>query len=224
MSFRSSMAATLLVMACANVATHRFPGGVTIGLTLTAALAVIARASGLGASDLGLARATWPAGLRWGAACAAVAAVGYGLAYVIPATRNAVAGTADTSWSQALWAVFVVIPLGTVLPEEFAFRGVLWGLLRRQSGRRVATLVSSALFGLWHIAPALGGGPANQVVSDAVGGGTAGVVFRVIGTVLFTGVAGLLLAELRSRSDSLIAPMMLHWAVNGIGEVFVHLA
>ena len=176
-SFRSSMAVTLLVMACANVATHRFPGGVTIGLTLTAALAVIARASGLGASDLGLARATWPAGLRWGTVCAAVAAVGYGLAYVIPATRDR--GRGDSGHlvvAGAMLAVFVVIPLGTVLPEEFAFRGVLWGLLRRRSGRRVATLVSSGLFGLWHVAPALGGGPANQVVSDAVGGGTAGVV------------------------------------------------
>jgi membrane protease YdiL (CAAX protease family) len=32
----------------------------------------------------------------------------------------------------ALWTVLVVIPLGTVLPEEFAFRGLLLALLGRR--------------------------------------------------------------------------------------------
>jgi membrane protease YdiL (CAAX protease family) len=33
-----------------------------------------------------------------------------------------------------------------------------------------------------------------------------------------------LFCELRARSDSLLAPMLAHWAVNGLGEVFVQLA
>ena len=45
------------------------------------------------------------------------------------------------------------MPLGTVLLEEVAFRGVLWGLLAHMDGPRVATLVSHSLFGLWHILP-----------------------------------------------------------------------
>src|SRR6478672_4283768 len=77
-----------------------------------------------------------------------------------------VAGSGSGSWTQALVQALVVIPLGTVIPEEFAFRGVLWGLLHRRSGRWTATLVSSALFGLWHVAPALGGGSANQAVDE----------------------------------------------------------
>ena len=89
----------------------------------------------------------------------------------------------------------MVIPLGTVMPEEFAFRGVLWGLLRRRSGRWAATLVSSGLFGVWHVAPALAGGPANEAVSGVIGGGGMGVVLRVVGTVLFTGAAGVLLSS-----------------------------
>jgi membrane protease YdiL (CAAX protease family) len=60
---------------------------------------------------------------------------------------------------------------------------------------------------------------------DAVaGGGTLGVWFRVVGTVLFTGAAGVFFCELRVRSDSLLAPMLAHWAVNGLGVIFVQLA
>jgi uncharacterized protein len=158
-SYRTSMTVSLLVMACANMAANRLPGAsVAIGLGLTGGLAVIARASGLGAADLGLARSTWATGLRWGGACVAVAAAGYGVALLIPAARDAVAGSATGSWAQTLLASFVLIPLATVIGEEFAFRGVLWGLLRRRSGRRVATAVSSALFGVWHVLPSLAGG------------------------------------------------------------------
>ena len=42
--------------------------------------------------------------------------------------------------------------------EELTFRGVLWGLLRRDRGARAATVLSSVLFGLWHVPAALGGG------------------------------------------------------------------
>ena len=228
MSYRASLTASLLVMACANVAANRLPGAsVAIGLGLTGALAVVARLSGLTAADLGLARATWPAGLRWGGACVAIAAAGYGIALLIPAVRDAVGGSAPGTWEQTLLASLVIIPLATVIPEEFAFRGVLWGLLRRQSGRRVATAVSSAVFGLWHVLPSLAGGAANEAVDGVVGGvvgGTAGAVLRVVGTVVFTGAAGVLFCELRARSDSLLAPMLAHWAVNGLGEVFVQLA
>ena len=120
--------------------------------------------------------------------------------------------------------MLVVIPLGTVIPEEFAFRGVLWGLLRRRSGRWTATVVSSVLFGFWHVAPALAGGAANQAVDEAVGGGPLGVLVRVAGTVLFTAAAGVVFCELRVRSGSLLAPMLAHWSVNGLGVIFVYLA
>jgi membrane protease YdiL (CAAX protease family) len=152
-----------------------------------------------------------------------VVAAGYGVAALIPGVAGAVAGDAP-SWPDALLRALVIIPLTTVIPEEYAFRGVLWGLLRRQSGRRVATAVSSALFGLWHVFPALGGGAANDSVAGVLGDGVAGAVLRVAGTVLFTGLAGVLFCELRARSDSLLAPILLHWAVNGFGELFVLVA
>lgn len=56
-------------------------------------------------------------------------AAGYGVALLIPTARDMVSGTAP-GWTHTLLAVFVVIPLGTVIPEEFAFRGVLWVAVR----------------------------------------------------------------------------------------------
>ena len=150
--------------------------------------------------------------------------VGYGLALLVPHIRSLVAGSAAGSWQHTLVTVLVVIPLATVIPEEFAFRGVLWALLRRRSTRNVATAVSSALFGLWHTLPSLAGGPANRAADQIVGAGTGGMVLRALGTILFTACAGVLFCELRARSDSLLAPMLAHWSVNGLGTIFVQLA
>ena len=113
---------------------------------------------------------------------------------------------------------FVVVPLGTVLFEEVAFRGVLWGLLcsgRRDPGdagvvRAVRTLARAA------VAAAQPGQPGRRGTGRP---GGAGQVLAVVGAVSFTAAAGVLLCELRRRSGSLLAPVALHWAVNGLGAV-----
>ena len=119
--------------------------------------------------------------------------------------------------------VLVGLPLLTVIPEELAFRGVTWALLRRAGGTRVATLGSSALFGLWHVLAALGGGPANETAAGALGEGAVGVAARVAGTVLVTFLAGLLLCGLRGGQREPAGADRPHWAVNGAGIVLVHL-
>ena len=71
----------------------------------------------------------------------------------LPLTREAFRDTRyRLDWEHALLTAFVLIPVGTVLLEEIAFRGVLWGLLRRVrgGGTVIATIVSSVLFGLMH--------------------------------------------------------------------------
>ena len=219
--FPVSLGLTLGTMASALLLHRVAPqADVAIGAGMVGGLAVVAAASDLDADDLGLAKRKWGAGLRWAGAAAGVVAVGYGLAALLPATRNLTAES-TISWQSAVLHALVIIPLATVIPEEFAFRGVLFGLLRRESGRRVATVVSSALFGLWHVLPALGGGAANDSAVGILGDSTAGTVLRVVGTVIFTGLGGVVLCELRSRSGSLLAPIGLHWAINGIGELFV---
>ena len=148
----------------------------------------------------------------------------YALALLIAPLRDALPrGDGDVGRS-ALVAALVVVPLGTVVPEELAFRGLLPALLGRRHGRRAAVLVSSGLFGLWHVLPSLGGGAANAAITGAVGGGDAGTAARVAVTVLFTSLAGVVLCWLRLRSGSLLAPVLAHWTVNGLGVIVATLA
>ena len=197
---------------------------VAVGLGLVACLVVVAWAAGLTVADLGLARAAWPAGLRWGAAAAAVVGAAYALALLIAPLGDALPGGGGDIGRQALVAALVVVPLGTVVGEELAFRGLLPALLGRRYGRRAAVLVSSGLFGLWHVLPSLGGGPANAAITGAVGGGGAGTAARVAVTVAFTSLAGVVLCWLRLRSGSLLAPLLAHWTVNGLGVIVATLA
>jgi len=210
----------LAVLAVARAVDAVVPGAhVAVGLGLVACLVVIARAEGLTAADLGVNRSTWGSGLRWGLAAAAVVGAAYALATLVAPVRDALPDGQGGLGPGALWAVLVVVPLGTVLPEELAFRGLLLPLLARRHGLRAATLVSSALFGLWHVLASLGGGTANAAIADVVGGDAAGTVVRVVATVLFTSLAGVVLCWLRLRSRSLVAPLLAHWTVNGLGVI-----
>ena len=215
----------IVALAVAKVVDRAVPGAhVAVGLGLIACLVAVARAQGLTAADLGLARSTWPAGLRWGAAAAALVGPAYALAYVTGPVREALPDGEGGLGQAALWAVLVVIPLGTVLPEELAFRGLLLALLGRRYGLLAGTLLSSALFGLWHVVASLGGGTANATMASVVGADAAGTVVRVVVTVVFTSLAAVVLCWLRLRSGSLIAPVLAHWTVNGLGVIVAALA
>jgi membrane protease YdiL (CAAX protease family) len=206
-------------LAVASAVDRGFGSHVAVGLGLAACLLVIARVQGLTAADLGLARSTWPAGLRWGTAAATLVGAAYALAYLITPVRQALPESDGEIGRAALWAVLVVIPLGTVLPEELAFRGLVLALLGRRYGVLSGTLLSSGLFGLWHIGASLGGGPANAAIVGVVGGDAAGTVTRVIATVVFTTLGGVVLCWLRLRSNSLLAPVLAHWTVNALGVI-----
>jgi membrane protease YdiL (CAAX protease family) len=181
-------------------------------------LLLLARVAGLGADDLGLGRRSLRRGAAYALCCVAAVAVVYAVAAWLPPTRSAFL---DERYRLGLGAAartaFVVIPLGTILFEEVAFRGVLWGLVRRGWGDTRATLVSSALFGLWHVLPSLRLNRVNPAVTKLVGPGPTGQVMAVAGAVVVTAAAGVLFCELRRRSGSLLAPIGLHWAVNGLG-------
>ena len=209
----------LAALAVALAVDRGFGAHVAVGLGLAACLLVVARVQGLTAADLGLARSTWPAGLRWGTAAATLVGAAYALAYLITPVRQALPESDGEIGRAALWAVLVVIPLGTVLPEELAFRGLVLALLGRRYGVLSGTLLSSGLFGLWHIVASLGGGPANAAIVGVVGGDAAGTATRVVVTVLFTTLGGVVLCWLRLRSNSLLAPVLAHWAVNGLGVI-----
>src|SRR5258708_6437465 len=89
---------------------------------------------GLGpAGAPGLVGGTWWRGLRWALAAIGAVAVVFAVGAAVPLTRSAFRDSRyHFGWGHAALTAFVLIPVGTVLFEEVAFRGVLWGLLRRR--------------------------------------------------------------------------------------------
>ncbi|HSK27337.1 MAG TPA: CPBP family intramembrane glutamic endopeptidase [Jiangellales bacterium] len=176
---------------------------------------LVGRAAGLSWTDLGLGAGSARTGAVWALALGALVAVAYVVALAVPRVRRALRDDRyRVPRRTAVRMAVVVVPLATVLVEEVAFRGVLWGLLSESVGPVRATLWSGALFGVWHLLPALDMARRNVALRDR-GGRTALATVAV--TVVVTAVAGVLLAELRRRSGSLLAPIGVHWAVNGLG-------
>jgi membrane protease YdiL (CAAX protease family) len=191
------------------------PPVLAIGL-LTAALVLIAWRTGAALDDLGLGLADARAGLLYGAGAFGVVLLVLLAAALIPAASGFLHDSrAQISGGQLLYDLGVPIVLLTAIPEEFAFRGVLLGSALRLWGPWRASLITSALFGLWHIAPTLHTMSDNHEFAGAAAS-AAGQVLLVLGAIAVTFVAGLAFCWLRLRSRSLVAPVMAHIATNGL--------
>jgi membrane protease YdiL (CAAX protease family) len=212
----STMVGLVVAIAGADVLANRLlpaPWDAFAKVVIAVGFVLWARRSiGLTWDELGCGRANVGAGLRWGAVAALVVGGAIALLVVIPASRSSFVDakvTADSAVEHVLKPL-LVIPLGTVLFEELVFRGVLLGVLLRDESQLRAIVVSSILFGLWHVPPAL---------SDAAGKSTVSTLGVVIGTVAATTIAGAVFAWLRLRSGSLIAPICAHIATNSFAYV-----
>jgi membrane protease YdiL (CAAX protease family) len=213
---RVGLFAALTVLAASNVVSNRLwpQGYLAWNLAMTGVLLLVARAAGLTRADLGLGGERLRRGLVLGAGAAAVVGLLYATAVALPATRAAfVDARGAVPLTAVLFLALVRIPLGTVVLEELAFRGVLPALVGGSFGGGWwrATLVSSGLFGLWHVLPAMGSGGA---VSDTLGSAGA-----VAGTVLFTATAGVVFRAWQRWSGHLVTPMLLHAATNSLGAL-----
>jgi uncharacterized protein len=156
--------------------------------TLGTALYLLAR------PPLGLrAPALW-SGLRHGAAAGAVIAAGTVASTAIPSVRRGMAAR-ELPEHRLRW-MLLDIPLGTVWPEEVAYRATLGTAAEEAFGSRDGRVLQSVAFGLWHIMDA-------RITRNPV-----------LGTVLLTGVAGWAFGWLYARSGSLLAPMLAHLAAN----------
>ena len=138
---------------------------------------------------------------------------------LLPITRPFFLADRYATLSGAMIALMIVIPLQTVIPEELAFRGVLHGALDRAYGVRGVFAAGSLLFGLWHIASSLGLTSGNRGLSGILGGGVAAQIAGIALAVLATAAAGAVFTWLRRRSGSLLAPIALHWSLNGAGAL-----
>lgn len=208
-------ALALLLLTWSNLALPALPADPVLKAVFNvggvAAMVTVARLLGLTWHDLGIGRGTWGAGLRWGGAAIAVAVLGYGAVLVVAPHLLENPQLAGASPGALLLRGLVLIPLGTVLAEELAFRGVLQGHTVRSLSARVALSVTAVAFGLWHLTVAMG--PSAVPLPPTLQWTSALAVIAV------TVVGGLALGWLRHRTGSVLAPIGLHLGTNAVGLV-----
>src|ERR1035437_2493327 len=217
-----AIAVVLLVLAVTNVWVHLGPTGVHLvtGPLAALLLLLVGRMAALTWPELGLGRQSLLPGSQVAVGAAVAVAIVYAVGVATPFTRGAFRDTRyRLGLRAALYMSLVAIPLGTVIFEEVAFRSVLWGLLARDFGVATATAVSACLFGVWHVLPAIDLARTHTSVRGRAAAGRRRVAMTVLATIVFTTIAGIVFAELRRYSGSLVAPIGLHWATNGLGAL-----
>jgi len=217
----ADIAVVVVVLALSNLIAHFTTPWASVATIPAAAVALLAlvRARGLCWSELGLGREHWRSGAGYAAAAVGLVLTVIAIGALLPWTRPVFMNNNYATLSGALLASLIIIPLQTVIPEELAFRGVLHGALNRAWGFRGVAAGGSLLFGLWHISTSLGLTSSNVGFTRIFGGGVLGMIAGVVLAVVATGVAGFVFTWLRRRSGSLIAPIALHWSLNGLGAL-----
>lgn len=192
-----TLTAVVAVLAVHNLVTNLWApewSYVPVNLATAAGLVALAGAAGVA---VGGPRAAATAAASAATVAGAVAVVAVVRPRLLADRRMAGVGPGATAWR-----ALVRIPLGTVVLEEVAFRGVLPALS--------SPVVASALFGLWHVVPT-----ARTLAVN----GVAPSPGMVAAAVVVTAAAGLVLCGLRAATGGLLAPAALHAAANGSSVV-----
>jgi membrane protease YdiL (CAAX protease family) len=173
-------------------------------------------------TDMGLGWSYLLPGLIWAGICIGGVTLVYLIGSAFKRTRAAFHDErmGELTGGKLAFQALIEVPFGTVLLEEIAFRSVLFSMLVRREGLLWGLVISSILFGLWHVLPSIGTHEQNPALGSVVGGGLRGNILAVALSVLTTTIAGVLFAGLRLVSGSVLAPMGLHWATNGLGYAF----
>lgn len=186
------------------------PANLALGLGLSAAGLLVARAARLTPADLGLRR--WRAGSALGVAGAVALALPAVAALSAPMPFGgsvAYAPARAVSGRTLARHLAISLPLAVALPEELLFRGALLAALRRRVGVPRAIAATSVAFALWHVTSLAATlretqfGPAARSPAIAAAGAAA---------VLLVG--GLAFGALRETSGSIAAPLLAHWGFN----------
>lgn len=212
----------IATLAGTNLVATFAPAALAIGAVPAGAALVLiyARARGVRWSELGFGRSHLSRGAKHGLIAGAVTVAAVTAVALLPIAQPAFLNERyGVNVGATLLAVFVLIPLQTVIPEEIAFRGVLHAKMARRFDVKWVTIGSSALFGLWHIATATGLSAGNVGFGRLVGTGLAGQLAGVGVALVATTTAGIAFSWLRHRGGSILAPIGLHWAINGAGAL-----
>jgi membrane protease YdiL (CAAX protease family) len=197
----------------------QLPGGtwsyVIAGIALVLVSLACARWMSMGAADIGL-RGDHLRGALAGALLAVVAAlIGAGLLRgVAPLLLGGAVEyaplTTVTGVALAQHVAFF-LPLGDVLPEEIAFRGVLVGALLRAERSSTAVLVAGAVFALWHLAVLY-----TTLDLTSLAWPSTWFIPAFVGALLVLFGGGALFAWLRVRTSSLATTIAAHWLFNAV--------
>lgn len=179
----------------------------------------VGKAMGHTWADIGLSRRTVKKGLKYGGIAAGIVLLAVIAGVLLPHTREFFLDESYSSARTALLAAFVLIPIQTVLPEELAFRGILHSSLQKLGGLRAVLIGGSLLFGLWHVASSLNLTAGNAGLTSMLGSGTLAQWVGVGLAVIATSFAGAAFTWLRHRTNSVLAPIGLHWAFNAFGAL-----
>lgn len=214
------LGAAAAVLAYGVLINRVIPDAAYVPVNVAAGVAAVTAVHALGANwrDLGLARDRIKSGLKLGLLTvipiAAVIAAGLAIPWTREFFRDSTILNASTP--AALYQGLVRIPFGTALAEELIFRGALLGLFLQRHRPWVAVLMSSAVFGFWHVLPTL-----NSLGTNPGAAATAGSTLLQGGAVLLvvvaTGAGGAIFCALRLRSGSVLAPWLTHASLNGLG-------
>jgi len=198
-------------------ATATLPGGsgefIAAGAALAGISFAVARALGLNAAGLGIRRQGALRGAAIGALSAgAIALVDVAALRLAPSVIGQPVGYAPlarVSADELGRHVALYLPLGAVIPEEIAFRGVLLGGLLARYRVRTAVTVSAIAFALWH----------GAVAWSTVANTTMPVVlivpaFAAALVVVFVG--GVIMAALRLATGTLATSIVAHWVFNAV--------
>jgi membrane protease YdiL (CAAX protease family) len=212
------------VLAGSNVMSNRILPAqwyVPWNLFVAVLLVLVARFGGAGPVAIGLGIRHWHRPVGVGLLLAGGTALVFAVVMALPQTRDAFLDSRAADWGVGgmLFQVLVRIPLGTVLLEEVAFRGVLPALFGASPAIRWRwgpVLAASLLFGFWHVLPSIGLATGNAAVAGALGGSQ--LLTSVLAVVSMT-VAGVLLCALARLGKGIKTTMLLHWATNSLGFV-----
>lgn len=178
-------------------------------------LLYLARRAGSSWDSLGLDGLLLGNGLRVGVTAFALIGLAVTATALSPPVRELLADQRfiGVETSEMLYETLLRIPFATALGEEVAFRGVLLGVLLAWFSPFRAAIMSSALFGLWHVLPGITALETSTAADPA--SGLLVTITAVAGQMVITAIAGMLFAWLRFRSGSVAAPVLAHWGING---------
>jgi len=197
----AALAIAVAVLTIHNLGVERVPSALYVPACLGTAgiLLGLAGWAGIGVGEVGVSAA----GLDTGVGAGVAVAVLIGVAALLPITRPLFADRrmAGVGWSGTAYRALVRSPLGTVVVEEVAFRGVLPALLDRLVPLAGAVVVSCVLFGLWHVVPMRATLATNRLPVRPV---------TIAAAVAASSIAGAGLCWLRLSAGGLVAPAIVH--------------